>query len=386
VHNGTADENSPRRGRSRQYTLLAALLITGLGPASLAAHAVKTHAHKTTSHTQSADTLSIQINNDRMTLAITRVPQVYLYGVIDADAPQRFEALVKSGKIPAESDIYLNSAGGDLRAGLALGRLFRTGSMVTHLGTPRRSGRSRSAIKTAVCTDACIYTYLGGLYRWAPTGSDRIGLPATEPKEHDASHAPPGPDEIVSYLKEMGIDPAALATASATSPGNAAWLSADQMMSAGLANNGRLPLTVKYQMSPPAPYLVLNQIDRHGQHRLTIECKPGGVTLTAVDLVGAARAREIVAHGTRSYFEINRQETLTQPRDGASVANESVMIVRSYPATQLGHLLYARSVGAWIGGRTNAFRYGFTFELEPVRSALKDYYQACWRAAPWPVK
>lgn len=31
--------------------------------------------------------LAIQINNDQMTLAITRVPQVYLHGVIDADAP-----------------------------------------------------------------------------------------------------------------------------------------------------------------------------------------------------------------------------------------------------------------------------------------------------------
>ena len=42
--------------------------------------------------------------------------------------------------------------------------------------------------------------------------------------------------------------------------------------------------------------------------------------------------------------------------------------------------------GAWVGGRTSAFRYGFVFQLYPVRNALKDYYLACWRAAPWPLK
>jgi hypothetical protein len=164
------------------------------------------------------------------------------------------------------------------------------------------------------------------------------------------------------------------------------WLTADQMMSTGLANNGRLPLVAKYQPSSQAPSLVLSQVDRHGEHRITLKCGPGGVMLTAYDLVGTERAREIVARGTRSYFEINGQETLTQQRDGASVASESVMIARPYPPTQLVKLLFARSVGAWVGGRTSAFRYGFSFELGPVRSTLRDYYQACWRAAPWPLQ
>lgn len=333
--------------------------------------------------------LSIQINNDRMTLAITKVPQIYLYGVIDAGAPQRFKDLVSSGKIPAESDIYLNSPSGDHSAGMALGRLFRAGSMTTHLGTPRRTRHTGYAIKAAVCVDACTYAYLGGLYRWAPTGSDHIGLSsyqAADPKAGDPDPAQPLPGEVISYLKDMGIDPAGLTSASTASRNGVVWLTADQMMSTGLANNGRLPLVAKYEPSPQAPHLVLSQVDRHGEHRITLQCGPAGVTLTAYDLVGADRAREIVAHGTRSYFEINGQETLTQQRDGASVAGESVMIARPYPPTQLVKLLFARSVGAWVGGRTSAFRYGFSFELGPVRSTLREYYQACWRAAPWPLQ
>jgi len=364
------------------------LLLAGIGATSpIHAHGAAPPAE----HTQTASQMAIQLNNDKMTLAITKVPQIYLYGVIDAGAPQRFEALVRSGKIPSGSDIYLNSSSGDLRAGLALGRLFRAGSMVTHLGTPRRPLQSSVyTSKTAVCVDACTYAYFGGLYRWAPTGSDRIGLSPNgamdPPKTIGMGQAQPASGDVDAYLKDMGVDLGEFAPTLKTSHDPVVWLTAEQMMSMGLANNGGLPITVKSELTSAAPYLVLSQVDRNGEHRITLQCQPSGVTLTAYDLVGATRAREIVSHGTRSYFEIDRKETLTQQHDGASVASQSVMITRPYPATQLEQLLFAHSIGAWVGGRTSAFRYGFVFQLYPVRNALKDYYLACWRAAPWPLK
>jgi hypothetical protein len=364
------------------------MLLAGIGATPpIQAHGVASSASTAAAHGQAANPLAIQVNNDRMTVAITKVPQIYLYGVMDADAPQRFEALVRSGKIPNGSDIYLDSPSGDLRAGIALGRLFRAGSMVTHLGTPRRPLRSSVyTSKTALCVDACTYAYFGGLYRWAPTGTDRMGLSPHGTTDRDMGHAQQASSDVDAYLKDMGIDLGEFTQTLKTSHDAVVWLTAEQMISTGLANNGDLPLTVKSELSSAAPYLVLSQVDRSGEHRITLQCKPAGVTLTAYDLVGATRAREIVSHGTRSYFEIDRQEALTQQHDGASVASESVMITRPYPATQLEHLLFARSIGAWVGGRTSAFRYGFVFQLYPVRNALKDYYLACWRAAPWPLK
>lgn len=327
----------------------------------------------------------IQVNDDRMTVMIAGAPQIYLYGVIDADAPQRFGTLVKSGKIPPGSDVYLNSVQGDLAAGMALGRLFRAGAMTTHLGTPRHKGRAGyRGIKAAVCSGACTYAYFGGLYRWAPTGSDRISL-----IRHQAAGAAPSQSEsgeADAYLKSMGIDLDGLALAP-TPPGDSpTWLTADQMTVAGLANNGRLPLKSKSWLLPPAPFLDLQQDDRDGSHRLVLQCRPGSVTLTAYDLVGATRARQIVAHETRSYFEVDRQEVLVEPRGAARAVDDAVVITRPYPPAELGHLLSSRSLGAWVGGRRSAFRYGATFVLYPARHAIKDFYNACWRAAPWPVK
>jgi hypothetical protein len=362
------------------------LLAAGIGLAGeVPAHGAGKRTPEGASHGQAADQLSIQVNNDRLTLSVAKAPQIYLYGVIDADAPQRVEALIRSGKIPAGSDVYLNSLSGSVSAGMALGRLFRAGSMVTHLGTPRRNLRSGYAIKTAVCVGACTYAYFGGLYRWAPTGSDRIGLPSNQAVGPKAGAVDQAADEVAPYLKDMGIGLAGIAPALTASRDPVVWLTADQMLATGLANNGRLPLTSKSQLLPPAPFLTLDQVDRNGAHRITIQCKPSGVTLTAYDLVGTTRASEIVSHGTRSYFEINRQETLTQQRDGASVVNGAVMMTRPYPLTELVHVLSARSIGAWVGGRNSAFRYGFTFQLYPVKDALRDYFYACWRAAPWPL-
>lgn len=324
----------------------------------------------------------MQVTDDRMTLAVTDVPQVYLFGVIDADAPQRFSALMQSGKIPRGSDVYLNSSSGNLGAGIALGRLFRSGAMVTHLGKPRRKGESN----TAVCVGACTYAYFGGLYRWAPTGSDRIGLyPAMAAQPNGAGQAQPSNEDIFGYLKDMGINPALLTPAPGASRDAAIWLGADQMTSAGLANNGRLPLTVKFQPSSGAPYLLLEQTDRHGAHQISIECKPGLITLTAINHVGSERARQIVARGARTYFEINRREVLTQPRDGASVVNDAISITRPYPPARLEFVIFGQSIGAWVSDSNSAFRSGFTFDLEPVRATLKNYFNACWQYAPWPV-
>jgi len=326
------------------------------------------------------DRLKIDVISDRMTLAMTGYPQVYLHGEIDADAPQRFRGMLDSGRISFGSDIYLNAAGGDADAGMALGRMFRAAGMATHLGTPRLPKHASVAAKTAVCVDACVYAYLGGLYRWAPSGRDRIGFSA--PPAGGATV----PSGAHAYLKDMGIDTAALATAVASSNIGPAWMTADQMTARGLANNGKLPLTATAQLSTPMPTIELRQVGRKGTHRLTIQCSPGKTTVTAFDEVGAVRARQVAAREARSYFQLGDTPVLDQARDGAVVEGNALVIRRSYPPADLVDLVSAWSVGAWVDGRSNAFRDGFRMPTHLVHKQLSDYFYACWRAAPWPPR
>jgi hypothetical protein len=328
------------------------------------------HAKTGTSHETPSNQLAMQVNDDRMTLSMARVPQVYLYGPIDIDAPHRFEGLMKSGKIPTGSDIYLNSPGGSVDAGLALGRLFRQGSMVTHLGTPRLPKRSGtlSVNKAAICEGACAYAYLGGLYRWAAGGGDRIGFPIYATQSI--------PESINAYLKEMGIDSAVLTAASSTGAADPTlWPNADQMIAKGLANNGRRDLVATYKYVQGAPYLELKQDDRNGEHKITFLCKPGGAELTTYDTIGTVRARQTVARAVHSYFEINQQETLPQ-QAGATAVDQSVVLQRIYPLDQLQRVASAQAMGAWVRDRTG-IRYGFAFEVSGVRKVLNDFYSAC---------
>lgn len=375
-------ENTACRSRVLSRAACCGLwLLVGAGLAS-AAHAEGAAARS--SANAMPQRMAIQVNDDRMTVTLAGAPQVYLYGVIDADAPQRFEALLKSGKVPAGSDVYLNSSQGELAAGMALGRLFRASAMTTHLGTPRRKRGGYRGAKTAVCSGACVYAYFGGLYRWAPTGGDRIGL--IRHRRADTTPAQPMPGQADAYLEAMGIDLDALDAPPASAVDAPVWLDADQMTVAGLANNGRLPLKTKSWLLPPAPSLELHQENRRGTYRLVLQCRPGSVTLTAYDQVGATRASQIVAHETQSYFEVDRQAVLVEPRGATRVVDGAVVISRPWPPSELGRLLSSSSIGAWVGGRRSAFRYGATFVLYPARQAIKDFYNACWRAAPWPVK
>lgn len=361
-----ADRRAVKSRAAGGYARWWVLLLLCVG-ASTAASAGQTRA----------GLLKIDVISDRMTLAMTGHPQVYLHGEIDADAPQRFQAMMQSGRIPAGSDIYLNSPGGDPNAGIALGRMFRSGGMATHLGTPRPPRHASVAAKTAVCVDACVYAYLGGLYRWAPTGMDRIGFNVSP--ETSAKASP----RVSAYLADMGIDVATLASAATPSHAGTAWMTADQMTARGLANNGKLPLTVSTQLSAATPTVELKQVERRGTHRVTIQCSPGKTTVTAFDEVGIVRARQVAARGARSYFQLGDTPMLGQAGDGAVVEGGTLVIRRAYPPADLVDLVSAWSFGAWVDGRSRAFRDGFSMPVHTVHKQLSDYFYACWRAAPW---
>src|SRR5690242_13560019 len=130
------------RGRWRRWMTIGVGGLLAIG--SLTAHAA-------------AARLNIHVLNDRLTLAVARHPQVYLYGRIDADAPRRFEKLMKSGRIAPGSDVYLDAREGEADAGMALGRLIRQGGMATHLSAPRKTFPHAGASRTAECVDACAY-------------------------------------------------------------------------------------------------------------------------------------------------------------------------------------------------------------------------------------
>ncbi|QNJ99778.1 hypothetical protein [Dyella telluris] len=344
----------------------AGMLLTAMAASPVHAHDTSDSASQGTNPSQ----LAVQVNDDRMTLSVAKVPQVYLYGTIDAGAAQRVQALVQSNKIPQNSDIYLNSPGGDMAAGMALGRLFRAGKMTTHLGSPRRTARQPIVPKTSQCVDACAYAYAGGLFRWAPTGSDRFGAQAV------AGNA--SATDATAYLKEMGVDPKVFGN---LPKGEVTWLNSEQMRQDGMSNNGRLTPTAVYGPANGGTSLTLTQLARDGEHRLVLQCRADGLSITANYAIGADRARQMVARATHSYFEINDKPAAEDNHANISTVGSSVVFTQTIPLTQLNQLPTAYLMAAWLADRGGNVRYGFWMEMDPVRNELRNFSNGCQQIA-----
>ncbi|KRQ15374.1 hypothetical protein AOQ71_10260 [Bradyrhizobium manausense] len=157
-------------------------------------------------------------------------------GTIVAETPKQAEEFFKTH--PEYPNVYLNSPGGNLSAGVQLGRLFRKYSLrvaVGHTTAPTDPDLSSTAdIDEGQCVSACSYAFLGGVVREAD--NNQIGIHqfswelnnfAQQPSAdiQDAAGASAGfslstaqviAGFLITYVQEMGVDPKFVSVASST--------------------------------------------------------------------------------------------------------------------------------------------------------------------------
>lgn len=123
--------------------------------------------------------------------------------------------------------VLMNSSGGSLNVGLALGRLFREKGMHTEIGKAeyRTINVNNTAfeqfdnISNGECVSACAYAFLGGVVRRvrgeSRLGFHRFSLTAGDvPGEGGLAAGQLVAADIISYLVEMGVDARIFAQAS----------------------------------------------------------------------------------------------------------------------------------------------------------------------------
>ncbi|MCC5956899.1 MAG: hypothetical protein JJU07_12410 [Natronohydrobacter sp.] len=138
-------------------------------------------------------------------------------GTIQPDTAQQFkdfyEAFLHEG-----NRVLFDSQGGDLAAGMALGRLIREKQFETRVGRWDIDALWGDAVDDTECSSACAYAFLGGTIRQVPEGN-RLGF---HQFYLDASMVPVQvagsalvqvmaetqrlSGDIVFYLIEMGVD------------------------------------------------------------------------------------------------------------------------------------------------------------------------------------
>ncbi len=110
-------------------------------------------------------------------------PYILAYGVIDAEAPARFERAFQRTPV---STIAFHSPGGNLRAGLEIGSRIRELGLNTVIGQPGyenasenwefyrvgSSYKQRTVVSKAECYSACAFAFMGGVTRAINEGAN----------------------------------------------------------------------------------------------------------------------------------------------------------------------------------------------------------------------
>nr|GAT45549.1 predicted protein [Mycena chlorophos] len=336
--------------------------------------------------------MTFEIDSDQARIQFTGVPSVYATGVIDSQTPALFESLQRSGLIENGAHIYLNSLGGDLSAGMELGRLFRAAGIATSVGVkPELDDTGKPMNQSpAFCVSSCAYAYFGGEYRYSPVAPNMFGIHQFYYEKNsvaDVGEVEQASGVVVNYLRDMGINPGVFAAAATKGRSEALWLTGDEMLKYGLANDGRKPVSEEVKLVMGHPYLVIDQMTYDGEHKLTLMCDDGNVETDAYYIVGASKAAQIVQSAVRSYFEINGIPAYIAGSDGAKVLNNAVIIARTMGIGPLLQITESPFFGAWISdGAHPGYREGFSILLGTVRDQLRNYAKNCMQAVIYQKK
>ena len=140
-------------------------------------------------------------------------------GAINRETPEEFRKFMATDDAKMSKVLMLHSPGGNLLAGLQLGRQIRAARLNTSIG---RSLHLEGVMDVcnypnAMCASACAYAFLGGVSR-SYSEEDFFGLHRfgsdTAPVSGDDAQLVSA--ELAKYLQEMGVDQAVLQAASGT--------------------------------------------------------------------------------------------------------------------------------------------------------------------------
>src|SRR5215510_6242293 len=205
----------------------------GLLALVLAARMAPVLAQATSPTTEREATLTVTVVPRSESGAFRDTTLVYLDGRIDPGAPDRLSKALHG--INGRTAIWLNSAGGNLFAGMQLGRVIRRHGASTNIIDAR-------TLLPGKCYSACSLAFLGGVYRFGDNGA-RYGVHSASlgPAGEDADRASDLSAAVGSYIREMGVDVRLLELWTKARPDQMYVLSQKQAEDLGVVNNGRKP-------------------------------------------------------------------------------------------------------------------------------------------------
>ena len=276
--------------------------------------------------------------------------RIFATGEIDANAGKRLAALIKSKNIPLHSNLYLHSPGGNLAAGMALGRVIREYRLHTYIG---RFDPNLKYVGGApgFCYSACATAFLGGVFRYWTNGSvygvHRFYWEGRSDKDADIAQILSA--TVVEYIRSMGVDTKIFALASQAGSSEIVTPSHETLLALNVVNDGRNPVkwTIESlsQGGAKAMYLKGEQETDNGMNKFMLVCVPGEpVLLYAIYDVGA-NADETMRFAVSLLFLDRKPIRVDYEKE---IVNGMMNLTYTLNDTLLNSISKAKTVGAGL--------------------------------------
>lgn len=162
--------------------------------------------------------------------------------ITETSASKLRDHLLANPPFPGKT-IVINSPGGSLVGGLALGWAIRQAGLSTHLAEVRREDGTTTLVDGGVCASACAYAFLGGVNRSMTAGA-RYGLHqfyADAPAPVDLRSSTRAVQDLVAsltkYVTDMGVRADIVQLATRTRSDSVYWLEPSDALRYGVINS-----------------------------------------------------------------------------------------------------------------------------------------------------
>lgn len=226
---------------------------------------------------------------------------IFADGDITADTPAVLQKFLDTNHPASGTTVVLNSDGGDLGAGLAIGRLIRKYKLWTEVGSllPINIGVSPTVPAKMVpylripsappyagyCYSSCTFAFLGGVSRFINYGSD-YGVHRfkfVDPKNTDdiSDQAQQMSGELVKYVVEMGVNAQFITQMSLKGPSDINHLKTQQLVDLKVVTpQWHTTWRILAATDGSGFYLAGWTDDEWGQHAIDITCAPPAQVVT----------------------------------------------------------------------------------------------------------
>jgi hypothetical protein len=270
---------------------------------------------------------------------------IVLDGPIDERAAQRLREEL-AGREIASATVILNSPGGLLVEGMALGHLIR------------ELGYSTSVLPGGVCHSACVFALLGGVYRFAaPQSSIGVHRFSSSSAAADADTAQVVSAAVVNYIRHMGADVDLFDRMTRRGSGQLLVLGEKELRQLGVINDGRLGARWALQAQGGAIVLKGVQETAQGKGEVQLSCRDDQVLFQPLFAPGEG-AEEVVSSALRHLMRLGEGFVpLPEPVQPLSAHEGTVSATFALGPGQLKRLGQSESVGYAVqaNGRSSGF-------------------------------